>query len=166
MDYEAQLKCKRPQCEGVLTIPIKIVLKRDVAVILSRCYKCRTKYKVLFSMLEKEQWLSLLRDLFNRCEICGMVIPHDWNIYSASISPGFSSLLLHRNLGLANSCPNCKSNSPKAIDDFIWSLIKPHDEPTGKFPAPPPPTQKLFCTACGASLLPGSSFCSACGAKV
>ena len=166
MDYEAQLRCKRVQCEGVLTIPLKIVVKRDLAVILTRCYKCRNKYKVIFPTLDKDQWVPLIRDLFNRCENCGMVIPHNWNIYSAGVTIGFSSQLLHRNLGLANPCPNCRSNGPKAIDDFIWSLIKPQDEPFGKFPVPPPPTNKLFCTSCGASLLPGAQFCGSCGAKV
>ena len=165
MDYEAQLKCKRPQCEGAVTIPIKIVLKRDLAVILTRCYRCRTKYKVMFSTLERDQWIPLIRDLFNRCENCGMVIPHDWNIYSAGVSLGSSSQLLHRNLALANPCQSCKGNGPKAVDEWIWSFLNPQEAPLPKFTVPTSAT-KIFCGNCGSSIVPGALFCTNCGSKV
>jgi hypothetical protein len=165
MDYETQLKCKRPQCEGVLTIPIKIVVRRDLAVILTRCYRCRTKYKVMLSTLNRDQWLPVIRDLFNRCENCGIIIPHEWTIYGAGFSLGSSSQLLHRNLRLANPCPNCGGNGPKAVDDWLWSFLKPQETPLPKFTVPPP-TSKLFCGNCGSSIVPGASFCTSCGAKV
>lgn len=166
MDFEAQLKCKRPQCEGVLTIPIKMVVKRELAVILTRCYKCKNKYKVTFSMSDRNQWLPLIRDLFNRCENCGMVISHEWNIYSAGYSLGGSSQLLHRNVGLANPCLNCRGNGPKSVDDWLWSLLNSQEAPLPKFSVPTPPTPTVFCRSCGAPLLPNSSFCGNCGAKL
>jgi zinc-ribbon domain len=170
MDYQAQLKCKRPQCEGVLTIPIKILIRREAAFILTRCYKCRTKYKVIFSTLDRDQWIPLIHDLFNRCEVCGMVIQHEWNIYSASASLGGisrsgSSQPLHRNVGVVNPCPNCKRNSPKAIDDWLWSLFRSEAASSPKLTVPPSATN-LFCSNCGSALLPGIRFCTNCGSEV
>jgi len=165
MEYETQLKCKRPQCQGVLTIPIKIVVKRDLAVIVTRCYKCRNKYKVMFSTLDRDQWLSLIRDLFNRCEVCGTIIPHEWNMYSAAFSLGSSSLLMHRNIGLANTCPNCRANSPKVVDDWLWSFLRSQETPLPKFTVPTSAT-KIFCGNCGNSIVPGAQFCTNCGSKV
>ena len=165
MDYEAQLKCRRAQCGGALTIPFQIVVKRDQAVIITRCFKCKTKYKALFPMLERDQWLPLIRDLFNRCENCGMVFPTEWKLFH--VGSGISSFQMYRNVGLANTCLSCQKNGPKSIDEYIWSLIKPPPKSPPKIPVAPPMHSPLFCgiycTYCGSAISPGASFCSNCG---
>lgn len=165
MEYETQLKCKKPKCEGVLTIPIRIVIKRDIAVILTRCYKCKTKYKAMFSTLDRDQWISLIRDLFLRCENCGLVNPNEWHIISAGFSVGSSFKLMHRTLRLANPCPNCAGNGPKDIDDWLWSFIKPQEAPLPKLTIPTS-APKIFCVNCGSPIAPGAQFCTNCGSKV
>lgn len=164
MDYEAQLKCKTHSCAGVLTIPIKIVVRGDLAIMITQCYKCKHKDKVTFSIVELDQWLSLIRDLFNRCENCGMVIPHEWKMVSARNMRGFS-LQRHSNLGLANPCLNCMRNGPKSLDSWLWSLLKDQPESPLKVPPAPPLNNNLFCRYCGSSLMPGALFCGECGSK-
>jgi len=164
MDYETQLKCRKVQCEGALTIPIKIVVKRDLAIILTRCYKCQTKYKIIFPTLERDHWLSLIGELFNRCEVCGMPLSHDWKMFSAGVSIG-SSFQMHRSIGLANPCPHCRRNGPKSVDDWLWTLLKDQSESPPKVPLAPPSTTNLFCRYCGSSLMPGAAFCGNCGSK-
>lgn len=163
MDYEAKLKCKRAQCAGALTIPIRIMIKQESAIILTQCPKCRNKYRVMFPLPEQEHWLSLIEDLFNRCENCGMVIPYEWKKYQVSASRGY--YLMHSNIKVSNSCPNCKRNGPKSIDEYIWSLFKSKSKPPPKIPVAPATSTNIFCVYCGSALTPHALFCHECGSK-
>jgi hypothetical protein len=164
MDFEAQLKCKTHSCEGVLTIPIKIVVRGDLAIIMKQCYKCKHKDNVTFPIAELDQWRSLIADLFNRCENCGMVISPEWKIVSAGNMHG-TPLQKHHNFGLANPCFQCRRNGPKSVDTWLWSLLKEQPASSPKVPIAPPLNTTLFCRYCGSSLLPGALFCGECGAE-
>ncbi len=167
MNYEEQLECKRPECTGTLTIPIKIVVKENLAAIISRCPKCRKKYKVNFHMQERQQWLALIRKLFLKCEVCGEPLSPNWHIIGSGHSAFTSQFGFDTIFRLGNPCYNCRKNDAKACSEFLWSDINPlPPPPPPKTQLSSPPINNLFCTQCGTSIKPGTRFCAACGSKV
>ena len=172
MNYPELMECKRPSCQGIQVIPIKIVVKENRVAVVSRCPNCRKKHKVILNMQERNEWLPLIRKLFLLCEVCGQPLSPNWRIYGSG--PAFNpNMHWGRNIRLANPCYNCQKNDLKSISEFLWSEIKPLPPPPPPNTVSPPsksgqavPSEPIFCTQCGSALTPGSKFCAACGARV
>jgi len=165
MNYTELLECERSTCKGTQVIPIKIVVKENRVIVVSRCPNCRKKHKIVLNMIERKEWLPLIRKLFLSCEVCGEPLPPNWRIIGTGTA--FNPHAQWRNIQVANPCYNCRRNDLKSISEFLWAEINPiPPPPPHRTVAPTPPPDKIFCTQCGTSIIPGTKFCSACGARI
>ena len=52
--YATQFTCKNKKCGTAITIPMKLVVKDNNLVAVTRCSKCHDLYKFTLPMSEKE----------------------------------------------------------------------------------------------------------------
>ncbi|NVM52303.1 MAG: hypothetical protein HWN66_01285 [Candidatus Helarchaeota archaeon] len=137
--YRKEFRCRNKYCAGLLTIPVKLISKGRKIVNVARCPICHASYKYDLPLNEKDQWLSLIRQLFSQCDLCRT----DNDIQFISRGSKLKGVF---------RCKYCGKRRVKVIsshlwDDLMWAKVeKPPFAPPRVVPEitpPPPPPEAL-----------------------
>ena len=179
MSYQEKLSCKRKKCSMDLTVPMKLIVKGNSLIDVTRCPRCHETYKRILPMSDKKGWIRLVARPFFQCDVCGTANEDNYHVVGGNYN------LWHANrLKTITVCRNCRKKRAKVVSRTLWPEIVGEIKGPAEIPAPelncphcdaaisegtktcPTCKKDLLCSTCGAPTAPQASFCSSCGDKV
>jgi len=183
LDYREKLACKK---DHNLTVPVKLILKGTALIDVARCPQCHQSYKYAIPWGEKDLWLSIIAEGFQKCIICGADNKDNLQFAGTGVNvwrPYWYYSNLHERLKFVFTCNACGKRQAKVISSGIWSDISKSLEavkkPTGQLQCPhcnatitiddkicPNCHKEIVCSKCSKPIAPNARFCSNCGDPV
>ncbi|MFX1298832.1 MAG: hypothetical protein ACFFD2_28735, partial [Promethearchaeota archaeon] len=127
MSYIRFLKCHQRNCGEIFTVPIKLIIKGNKLIDVTRCPNCHRSYKIVLPMTDKNQWFPIIEQLLFKCYKCGETHIEDYDLHRP----------LSKRLKFVFRCRKCRKKIAKVISRTLWNdLVELSLEPLPKVEAP------------------------------